>query len=91
MYTIVSIQEKKWTATVETLTLLCENNKGVYQHAHRRSLISAFVIRLLESIMAPLAWCKIQIFKLVSVAEQTGLTISFMNIHAKLHPLWIII
>ena len=33
----------------DTLTLLLANNKGAYQPAHLRSLISAAVIRYLES------------------------------------------
>ena len=38
------------------------NNKGVDQYAHQCSLISAFVIRLLESIIYKLATSKISIF-----------------------------
>ena len=48
------------------------NNKGSGQPAHRRSLISAFVIRLLESIISRLATFGISIFYLVSVTEQAG-------------------
>ena len=49
-------------------------NKGADQQMH--SLISAFVIRLLESIISKLATSKISIFKLVSVAEETGLSLA---------------
>ena len=49
------------------------NNKGADQPAHLRSLISAFVIRLLESIIYSLATSEISIFKLVSVDGQAGL------------------
>ena len=38
------------------------NNKGADQPAHPRSLISAFVIRLLESIISKLAKGEISIF-----------------------------
>ena len=38
------------------------NNTGADQPAHPRSLISAFVIRLLESIISRLATSKISIF-----------------------------
>ena len=38
------------------------NNKDADQPAHPRSLISAFVIRLLESIITRLATSKISIF-----------------------------
>ena len=53
------------------------NNKGEDQPAHSRSLISAFVIRLLESIISKLAASEILIFLLVSVAEQAGLNLTF--------------
>ena len=39
-----------------------ENNKGADQPAHLRSLISAFVIRLLESIISRFATNEISIF-----------------------------
>ena len=53
------------------------NIKGADQPAHPRRLISAFVIRLLESIISRLAMSKISIFQLVSVAEQAGLNNTF--------------
>ena len=49
------------------------SNKGIDQPAYLRSLISAFVIRLLESVVSKLATSKISLFKVVSVAEQAGL------------------
>ena len=52
------------------------NNKGVDQPVHPRSLISAFVIRLLGSKIIQLAASELSIFKLVSVAEQDGLTLA---------------
>ena len=52
------------------------NNTDADQPAHRCSLISAFVIRLLESIISRLATSKILIFLLVSVAEETGLSLA---------------
>ena len=48
------------------------NNKGADQAAHPRSLISTFVIRLLECIISRLATREVSIFYLVSVAEETG-------------------
>ena len=51
------------------------NNKGVDQPAHQRRLISAFVIRLLETIISKLATSEISFFYLVSVAEETGLSL----------------
>ena len=46
------------------------------QHRHPRSLISAFVIRFLESIIRKLASGEISLFQLVSVAEEAGLNLA---------------
>ena len=43
---------------------------------HPRSLIRANVIRLFESIISRLATSEISIFQLVSVAEQTPLSVA---------------
>ena len=48
------------------------NNKGTDQPAHMGSLISAYVILLLVSIISKLATSVFSIFYLVSVAEQAG-------------------
>ena len=50
------------------------NKKGVDQPAHLPRQISAFDIRLLESIISKLATSKIQIFKLAS--QNTGLILA---------------
>ena len=47
------------------------NNK-----AADHSLISAFVIHVMESIISYLATSKISIFQLVSAADQTGLSLN---------------
>ena len=52
------------------------NNKSADQPAHLRSLISVFVIRLLESIISRLATDEILIFLLVSVAGETNLSLA---------------
>ena len=52
------------------------NNKGADQPAHPRSLIIAFVIHILESIISRLAISEISTFLLVFVAEQTGLILT---------------
>ena len=56
---------------VENLTLLHVNNKGADQ-----PLISHFLIRFLENIIFKLATVVISIFYLVSVAEETGLSLT---------------
>ena len=47
-----------WAATRKNLTLLHANNKGVNQPAHPRSMISAFVMPSLPSIIISLDTCK---------------------------------
>ena len=53
------------------------NNTGADQLAHSRRLIIVFVIRVLESTISRLATSEISIFWLVSVAEETGLSLAF--------------
>ena len=55
------------------------NNKGPYQPAHPHRLISAFVINVMESIIANHASSLISIYKLVSVAEETDLNLTLME------------
>ena len=54
------------------------NKKGTGKPGHPRSLMSAFVVRLLESIISKPATREISIFYLVhaSVAEETGLNLT---------------
>ena len=49
------------------------NNKGADQPAHPRSLISAFVVRCLDSVMSLVTVTKISCLRLASVAAQAGL------------------
>ena len=53
------------------------NNKGADQPAHPCSLISAFVVQCLESIMAPVSVTKISSLMLASVAEQASLSLTW--------------
>ena len=46
----------------ETCLMLYANNKGADQPAHLRSLISAFVVRCLDSIIPILAISKVSSF-----------------------------
>ena len=48
------------------------NNKGADQPAHLRSLISAFVVCCLDSVMSLVSVTKISSFMLASVDEQAG-------------------
>ena len=60
----------------ENLSSGFAKNRGADQPAHPRSLISAFVIRLLENTIPKLAINKISIFNPVSAAEETGLNLA---------------
>ena len=50
------------------------NNKGADQPAHRRSLISTFVVRCLDSIITLVFTSEISSFYLISVTAQAGLS-----------------
>ena len=56
------------------------NNKGADQPAHPRSLISAFVVRCLDSVMSLLSVTKISSLMLASVADQASLSLTWSEI-----------
>ena len=51
-----------WASLQENMSSLFANNKGADQPVHPLSLISTFVIRLLESIISKLATSEISLF-----------------------------
>ena len=51
------------------------NNKGAYQPAHPRSLISAFIIHCLDSIIPLVSIPEISSIYITSVAVQAGLSL----------------
>ena len=53
------------------------NNKGADQPAHPRSLISAFVVRCLDSIMSLVSVTKMSSLILASVAAQASLSLTW--------------
>ena len=57
--TIVINVRHKWPTSWENLFLPYANNKDVDQPAHQRILISAFVIRCLDSIISVVSTCEI--------------------------------
>ena len=65
----------KWASVRENLSSGFANNTGADQPPHLLSLISAFVVLLLESIY--LAISEIPIFKQVSVAGHVGLSMTW--------------
>ena len=52
-----------WATSWENLFMPYANNKGTYQPAHLRNLISKFVVRCLDSIIPILAIAKTSILK----------------------------
>ena len=58
-----------WAPSWENLFLPYANNKGADQPAHPRSLISAFVVRCLDSVMSLVTVTKMSCLRLTSAAE----------------------
>ena len=56
--------------------MLYANNKGADQPAHPRSLISAFIVRCLDSVMSLVSVTKISSRMLAFVAEQASLSLT---------------
>ena len=57
------------------------NNKGADQLAHPRSLISAFIVRCLDSVMFLVSVTKILSVMVASVAEQASLSLTWSEAH----------
>ena len=55
------------------------NNKGADQPAHPRSLISAFVVHSLDSIISLDSIAEISRLKIASVAAQAGLCLAWLE------------
>ena len=55
------------------------NNKGADQPAHLRSLISVFVVGCPDSVMSLISVTKISGLMLASVAEQAGLSLTWLE------------
>ena len=53
------------------------NNKGADKPAHSRSLISAFVVHCLDSVMSRVSVTKISSLMLAPVAEQVSLSLTW--------------
>ena len=61
----------------KTCLMSYANNKCADQPAHPRSLISAFVVRCLDSVMSLVSVTKISILMLAPVADQAGLSLTW--------------
>ena len=61
----------------KTCRMSYANNKGADQPAHPRSLISAFVVCCLDSVISLVSVTKISSLMLASIAEQAGLSLTW--------------
>ena len=66
-----------WAMSWENLFMPYANNKGTYQPAHPRDLISAFVVRCLDTIIPLVSISEISSLYLASVAAQAGLSLTW--------------
>ena len=66
-----------WAESWENLFMLYANNKGADQTAHPRSLISAFVVHCLDSMIPLVSISEISSLYLASVAAQACLCLSW--------------
>ena len=82
LYTIIYLVYKppvfhNWATSWENLFMLHANNKDTDQPAHPLSLISAFVVRFIDSIIPLASLSNISRLCLASVAEQAGLCLTW--------------
>ena len=68
--------EYVWASSWENLFMPYANNKSADQPAHPHSLISAFVIHCLDSIISLVSIFAISLLSLASVAEQAVLSLT---------------
>ena len=66
----LSARNRDWAGPWETYLMLYANNKGADQPAYPRSLISAFVVRCLDSVMSLVYVTKISSLMLASVLSR---------------------
>ena len=72
------MQEKEYEPGHEKMCLMSyANNKGADQPAHPRNLISAFVVRCLDSIISLDSISKISRLRLASLIAQAGLCLAW--------------
>ena len=68
---------KNRAASWQNLFLPYSNNKDADQPAHQRSLISAFVVRCLDSILPLLSISELSSLNIASVPAQAGLSLTW--------------
>ena len=74
-----------WAKMQANLSSVFANDKGGDKPAHPRSLISAFIIPLFEIIISILTTSELSIFYLVSVAEETDLSLICAKLQRPVH------
>ena len=72
-----SNEEQYESGHEKTCLMSYANNKGADQPTHPRSLISAFVVRCLDSVMPLVSVTYISSLMLASVAEQASLSLTW--------------
>ena len=75
-YTLHRLSLYNWSTSRESQILSKANNKGADEPRHLRSLISAFNLHYLESIVDKLSLCKCSILLIVSVAQQARFSLT---------------
>ena len=68
-----------WATSWQNLLFPYANNKGADQPAHLRSLISAFVVHCLDSIIPQVSISEISSLYLASLAAQAGLCLTWLQ------------
>ena len=76
---VCAINVTIWATSWENLFLPYANNKGADQPAHPHSLIIAFVICCLDSIIPPVSMSEISSLYIASVAAQAGLSLPWLQ------------
>ena len=79
-----------WATSWENLFMPYANNKGADQPAHLRSLISAFVVHYLDSIIPWVSILEISRLYLASVAKQAHLSLNWSKKTRRQVFLWLI-
>ena len=69
----------KWATSWENLFIQYANNKGAYQPAHPHSLISAIIVRCLDSITPLVSISGTSSLYLASVAVQASLCLTWLQ------------
>ena len=75
--TVLCISHTIWATSWENLFMPYANNKGEDQSEYPRSLISAFVVRCLDSIIPIVSISEISSLYLASVAQQADLSLTW--------------